>query len=90
MINSIHIPFCQLEGQLVHLRDLLERRVPAPTRVVFHCHYSQTRGPAAARLFLRSLRETPGPSPPQVLILEGGFKLFRNHFQDDVAVYESL
>ena len=44
--------------------------------VVFHCMYSQFRGPQSAQAYKRAL----GDSPQQVLVLEGGFvQFFRTH-----------
>jgi Cdc25 family phosphatase len=55
--------------------------------VVFHCYYSQTRGPKAARMYVAHMKNRPHPP---VSILMGGFRTFRTMYQNDPSVYESL
>ena len=66
----------------------------APTRVVFHCMFSQQRGPFAASRFAARL---PAVAPaesvtalPQVHVLQGGWKGWRHAFGDNAALTEGL
>ncbi|KAG5177681.1 Rhodanese-like domain-containing protein [Tribonema minus] len=46
-------------------------------KVVFHCMLSQVRGPMCAQRFLSRapvVAESEGTSPPEVYVLQGGFK----------------
>ena len=51
--------------------------------VVFHCMYSQQRGPACAHAYAQARRHGAGPPPPrqQVLVLEDGFAgFYKRHY----------
>ena len=60
-------------------------------KIVFHCHYSQSRGPTAAAMFYADLRTGEMiDNGLEVLILSGGFKTWRQLFEGDPLLYEYL
>ena len=71
--GSIHVPFHQILPQMSRISSALT----AKTKIVFHCYFSQTRGPSAAQYFVQEL----GQKHPdvQVLVLTGGWKTWRTH-----------
>lgn len=74
IVGSIHFPSKQatqeaFEGLLAHLKQT------GAQRVVFHCMFSQARGPGTALRFV-SLFPPQARGPMQVMILDGGFKGF--------------
>lgn len=96
MRGSLHFPFYLFDSNLSKIHHLIQDRqkdcknAPQKHTVVFHCHYSQTRGPAAAQSFQNFESHTASPLDCDVCVLEGGFKHFRTAFQDDPEVYEDL
>ena len=78
------MPFQHLEGTMHHLLDMAKEK----PFVVFHCHYSQTRGPNAALSYLDRAHDVI--SCQAVLVLEGGFKAWHTQYRDDPALYERL
>jgi len=57
-------------------------------RVVFHCMFSQQRGPVAASLFAAKLQG--GVEQPEVLVLSGGWRGWRREFGDDLTLTQPL
>ncbi len=83
--GSIHMP----RGTL-NVADLVEYAVGKST-VIFHCYYSQTRGPSAAREFLEFLStQSPSWRAVRVCVLEGGFKRWRLRYEGNPRYYEPL
>ena len=65
----------------------------SPTRVVFHCMFSQQRGPFCASRFAARLPAAAPATPaalPEVLVLQGGWKGWRHAFGDNAALTEGL
>ena len=65
----------------------------APTRVVFHCMFSQQRGPFCASRFaarLPAAAPAEGASLPEVFVLQGGWKGWRNAFGDNATLTEGV
>lgn len=58
------------------------------THVIFHCYYSQTRGPTAAKQYLAK-KGTDYPNQ-KIFVLEGGFKNWKNLFENNPNFYESI
>lgn len=60
--------------------------------VIFHCYYSQTRGPTAAHAFYQHLQKIAalGQDHPKVLILRGGFKSWKGLFSDNPNYLEKF
>lgn len=80
--GSRHYPFCRLTTD--HgLRQQLMREADGKEMVIFHCHFSQTRGPEAAEIFTR---EHSGQTRP--LILRGGWKVWRERYRNDERFVE--
>ncbi len=77
--GSAHVPFCGLRPDA-----LLDAVPPGATDVVLHCHYSQMRGPTAARALLKAMEArggrwaaqgktgSPAPDGPEGLYVPGG------------------
>jgi len=59
--------------------------------VVFHCKFSQERGPVAAGLYdaRRALQEAEEYKNQQVYVLQGGFNTFATAFKDDPLLVEN-
>ncbi|KAF8315750.1 Rhodanese-like domain-containing protein [Cantharellus anzutake] len=78
--NCIHIPSHLFDERV----DGLVERLKSTPLVVFHCYWSQQRGPQAARIF-REARDgllTPEQiSPQEICILRGGFAEFQGYFK---------
>lgn len=67
----------------------------SPTRVVFHCMFSQQRGPFCASRFAARLPAVAGEQNapqalPEVLVLHGGWKGWSRAFGDNAALTEGL
>lgn len=64
----------------IHAADFLEdteryaSEWSAGTRIVFHCMYSQVRGPECARALARANKALKLENPPVPYILVGGFR----------------
>ena len=57
--------------------------------VVFHCMYSQQRGPSCADRYIEYRRKHPQDGPEQlVLVLRGGFHNFHKEYKDDAQLFE--
>jgi Cdc25 family phosphatase len=65
--GSLHYPFHELGGRLSELQSLASSK----HTIIFHCYFSQTRGPRAAKLFCMEL---PDDTDKRVCVLEGGWK----------------
>lgn len=72
------------------LSDYVER-FKEMTRVVFHCMYSQARGPKCARRFAKKCDEEFGAGTgPKVFVLDGGFQRFFKEHGEDKDLFEDL
>lgn len=78
-----HIPGALRVGAVEMVRRLFADNVNSPSRVaiVFHCEFSQERGPKAARYFRRldrdhNIMRYPELTFPDVYILDGGYKRY--------------
>lgn len=75
--GSYHAPHSQLNvNRLVEVAQ-------SKRQVIFHCHYSITRGPDAAQRYSKQ-----APSKQEILVLKGGFKAWRDNFGDQPDLYE--
>lgn len=68
--GSLHYPFHKLTE---HLPELVAMAATKRT-IIFHCHFSQTRGPRAAKLLSMEL---PEEEATRVCVLEGGWKTWQ-------------
>lgn len=67
----------------------LVRRLAGKKMVVFHCMFSQVRGPSSAVRYLREKAATDGGSDAQVVYcLEGGFSSWQQSFGPDERLTE--
>lgn len=71
--GSINIPFRTFAESLPTILDLLKGKRYA----IVHCHFSQSRGPAAAEILAKSLDGNNDLIDVEVLLLEGGWKTWR-------------
>ncbi|KAF8677815.1 hypothetical protein AX14_004780 [Amanita brunnescens Koide BX004] len=55
-------------------------------KIVFHCAYSQIRGPKAAKCYEGALGEK---SDKEVVVLQGGFATFQAKYKDDPQLVEN-
>ena len=59
--------------------------------VVFHCMYSQQRGPACAQAYAQHRRKVTSPLPAQqVLVLRDGFAGFQERFGTAEELFEGV
>lgn len=58
--------------------------------VVFHCMYSQSRGPSCASLLYRTLRTEYPESETQIKILRGGYATFASIYRNDGYLLEDF
>ncbi|KIJ62590.1 hypothetical protein HYDPIDRAFT_114241 [Hydnomerulius pinastri MD-312] len=70
--------------------DLISKTNGVP-KVIFHCKFSQERGPVAAGIYdaRRILQETDGYRDQQVYVLQGGFNTFATTYKDDPLLVEN-
>lgn len=63
-------------------------------KMIFHCHFSQVRGPKSAFMFKRyyamKQAETGGNVDLEILVLEDGFIGWHNTYQGNAALYERI
>lgn len=67
-MGSVHFPFHDIPGTLEEIAQLAHDK----ERVVFHCYFSQSRGPKAARQFLDYTKANG--IEVDVFVLAGGWK----------------
>ncbi|MES1916295.1 MAG: hypothetical protein MHM6MM_008127 [Cercozoa sp. M6MM] len=93
IVGSQHVP-SDVFSECVD--ELAEQYACTNAIIVFHCMYSQVRGPSCARLFLNRLQNlqsenehVAGEANVQVYVLEGGFRAFlqlhRQAKEDDLV-----
>ena len=63
--------------------DAVVLRLRGYKRVVFHCHYSQQRGPFSARRYAARLGDD---ADTQVCILHGGWRAWSSAFGNDATL----
>ena len=63
--------------------DAVVLRLRGYKRVVFHCHFSQQRGPFSARRYAARLGDD---ADTQVCVLHGGWRAWRSAFGDDATL----
>ncbi|KAF9241166.1 Rhodanese-like domain-containing protein, partial [Melanogaster broomeanus] len=70
--------------------DLLSKCKGVPM-VIFHCRFSQERGPVAAGMYdaRRTLQEADEYKNQQVYVLQGGFNTFAETYKDDPLLVEN-
>ena len=72
-----HAPACELRSDA----GLLVQALRGADTVVFHCMFSQQRGPACAQAYAQHRRKIAPPLPAQhVLVLRDGFAGFQERF----------
>ena len=72
-----HAPACELRSDA----GLLVQALRGADTVVFHCMFSQQRGPACAQAYAQHRRKiAPPPPAQQVLVLRDGFAGFQERF----------
>ena len=72
-----HAPACELRSDAAPLVEALR----GADTVVFHCMFSQQRGPACAQAYAQHRRKIAPPLPAQhVLVLRDGFAGFQERF----------
>lgn len=87
--GCLHIPSRKYEELF---EDLCARIKDIPT-IIFHCAYSQARGPKAANIYTQKRVLVSGcdgesGSKQRVLVLQGGFANMQAAYKDDNAVIE--
>jgi Cdc25 family phosphatase len=73
--------------------DAIVAQLRGHKRVVFHCMFSQQRGPFCAARFAARLRGSAaaaGGVAPQVLVLHGGWRSFSRAFGGDATLTEGV
>lgn len=85
--NAGHIIGAKSVTSLSQLCKLYETNLHRNPVIVFHCEFSQNRGPAFANAFRELDRKFnqdcyPKLSYKNVMILDGGFKAFHRHFPE--------
>lgn len=76
--GSHHIPFHLLDTRL----DWLMEQASHKDAIIFHCHFSQNRGPRAAMWLTKCLNEA-GIEPRAVIyVLEGGWGEWKRSHAD--------
>lgn len=61
------------------------------SKIVFHCHFSASRGPKSASLFNREFSKTCTEERElEIYILRGGFERWYEEYKDDPSLYTEL
>ena len=82
-----HAPACELRSDAAPLVEALR----GADTVVFHCMYSQQRGPACAQAYAQHRRKVTSPLPAQqVLVLRDGFAGFQERFGTAEELFEGV
>ena len=86
--SSTWVPSDQLPTKLPELvRTLADKDM-----VVFHCAFSQVRGPSAALKYARErqrlLGKESGNQEQRVCVLEGGFTMWQARYGEDASLTE--
>jgi rhodanese-related sulfurtransferase len=86
--SSMWVPSATLEHRLPELvRTLRDKE-----KVVFHCAYSQQRGPSAALRYAREREQTLGveeSKTQEIFVLEGGFVEWQEKYGNDARLTEA-
>ncbi|KAL0485504.1 YCH1 [Acrasis kona] len=53
------------------------------SRVVFHCYYSNFRGPKASKIFLEVMSKNFANYKIEIRVLKGGWSSWKNSYKDD-------
>ncbi|OXV10313.1 hypothetical protein Egran_01926 [Elaphomyces granulatus] len=86
--SSMWVPSATLD---LHLPELV-RTLQNKEKVVFHCAYSQQRGPSAALRYAREREQTLGieeSKKQEVFVLEGGFVDWQEKYGNDTRLTEA-
>jgi hypothetical protein len=78
------VPYESLPQRL----GLVTKAASGKMKIVFHCHFSARRGPAAAEAVLSALRGAE--SSPEVVVLRGGFQMWYRLYRLQPDLYEEL
>jgi len=86
--GSLHVP-----SSIFHdaVDDLVKDKARNVGSVVFHCSYSQQRGPKSARIYAETREKyaaKEGFPPQQIFILRGGFTEWQAAYKDDPELVE--
>ena len=71
--GCMHVPSAVFAAKV----DDLRRQLDGKDRIVFHCQYSQQRGPSCARYFASD------PATPKTYVLSGGFSNWAHTFNGE-------
>jgi rhodanese-related sulfurtransferase len=85
IVGAINVPSSVFEDKLEELSSNLLKQ--QKKNVIFHCHYSQVRGPSCANSFKRFVDEKY-PETFNVLVLQGGWDGFQNEYINDKKLIE--
>lgn len=84
--GSVNVPYDKFAEQL----DALVAKYKDTDRVIFHCMYSEQRGPHCANTFLNRRKELFPSAEPNSYVLLGGFQKWLQTYYDDEAAMKSV
>jgi rhodanese-related sulfurtransferase len=87
IVGSINVPSSIFEDKLEELSSNLLKQ--QKKNVIFHCYYSQVRGPTCANTFKRFVDEKY-PDEFNVLVLQGGWDAFQSEYVNDKKLVERI
>lgn len=85
ILGALNVPTVQLaagDSQADKAVADLVKQLEGKSKVVFHCHLSQARGPKAARIYSEARAAATrddgraAPAPQEILVLRDGFAVF--------------
>eukprot|EP00741_Cyanophora_paradoxa_P012499 tig00020610_g12077.t1 len=84
--GSLHVPSQEFDDKVSNLVERFKNH----DVLVFHCMYSQQRGPSCAMRFARELSARAPSAKVQTAILKGGFINFFHKHKGNPALFEDL
>lgn len=84
-LTNIISPFKEIIGKFSEIEVGLTKKNLKNKKIIFHCEFSQCRGPKLYNLFRNFDRETnfqnyPDLTYPNIYLLEGGYSLFSKEY----------
>ncbi|EDR13420.1 uncharacterized protein LACBIDRAFT_292636 [Laccaria bicolor S238N-H82] len=73
---------------LMNVDGLVKQTKEVPL-VIFHCAFSQARGPKAARIYEETRSNIGKDIDHEVIVLQGGFSQFQAKYKDDPTLVEN-
>eukprot|EP01080_Neovahlkampfia_damariscottae_P004453 gene4453-7828_t len=88
IVGAKNFPSCTFDETLEELTSFLKNN--EKKKIVFHCFFSQARGPRCAQIFHEYINSKEPNHKFEILILEGGWNNFKEKFGNDKKLIEKI